>query len=895
MICNNQFPIIPSSKRIAIIGEIPGAEEELTGKPFVGTTGRFLAALLSRAGVSLQSCFLGSVTGVRPFENDVSRFSWNGPEIQSGLTQLGKDLEKWRPNIVVLLGSLGLKAAKDFHSVHPLKAKNFQFKTSQWRGSLFLGGPGPFENIKCIASYNPAYCLRDYSATPMLQFDLKKAVRESERPTLHVPARNIIIPKTADEVIGLLHDVQKRKATVAIDIEGYIDNMSCISFATDALNAFIVPFSRKNGSRFWQHGDECRVWRALANCLEDPAVGKVLQNSLYDRFVLHYSYGIRVRNVKDDIMLRHWELYSELEKSLAVQASLYTDEPYYKSTRKSDDDDTFYDYCCRDSAVTYEINQKLEFTQMNKCAIDQYRLNVALLHPLMYMEMRGIRYDISGAKVRRDILRRKLFECQAKLNRITQSGFKWTSMTEVQDAAKAKMLTKKGDRPLSSEIGNWFRYQELIHQPNPDLATAGEIEDLCEVSLNINSAKQFNQYLYETLQLPTQYSDDKENPKPTANYEALLNLSRFCQKKENDPRLHVISSALEIRSLGTREQMLSISADRDGRIRCGYNIVGTDTGRVSCYKSPTGSGYNLQTIPNYTNLADAPGNVLGDRDLFLADPDQWFFQCDLKGADGWTVAAYSAMLGDDTMLQDYYAGLKPANILALMLRGVPIPADRQEIKSLSKKVGKDDWDYFACKRVQHGCSYLEGARTVSRNILKDSEGKLAMSEAECAKLIQLFFLRYPGIKRWHAWVAQRLSERPVLVAASGQVRQFFGRADEILTKAVAFEPQANTTYATNMAMYRLWTDPENRKHQNCQWSNQQNMSTVASNVGLRVEPLHQVHDALCGQFHKSITAWSVGKIQSWFNNPVTIAGIKLVIPFDGAYGVSWGQTNEGKI
>lgn len=924
MICQNKFPVIPSNKKIAIVGEMPGTDEERTGQPFVGYSGRFLAALLSRAGVSLNSCFLGSVTGHRPPENDISKFAWTGPEIQTGLSTLTTDLEKYQPNIVVLLGTLGLKAAKDFGSPHPLVPKAFKFKTSQWRGSLFIADSGPFEGRKCIASYNPAYCLRDYEAAPLLQFDLKKAVREADKPTLQLPQRQIIIPTDVAHMLTLLEDVRKQKLPVAIDIEGYIDDMSCISFAPSASVAFIVPFSRKNRTRYWSQADEVKIWRALAETLEDPDVPKILQNSLYDRFVLHYSYGIRVRNVVDDTMLRHWELYSELEKSLAVQASIYTDEPYYKGTRKSDDDNTFYEYCCRDSAVTYEINAKLERTQMNQCAIDQYRLNVALLHPLMYMEMRGMRYDVSGAKVRRDVLRMKLFEAQAKLNRRVGAGFTFKSFKEIQDTAEASMLTKKRDRPLSDQIGNWFSYQSLISRPNPDLATIGELEDLCGVSLNVNSAKQLVPYFYETLKLPIQYSNDKEHPKPTTDYEALLKLAKECQKKDGDPRLPVIHSCIEIRSLGTRQQMLSISADRDGRIRCGYNIVGSNTGRISCYESPTGSGYNLQTIPNYTNLTDAPGGILGDRDLFLADEGNWFFQCDLKGADGWTVAAYAAMLGDDTMLQDYYAGLKPANILALMLRGKSIPNDRNELRVLSKQVGKDDWDYFACKRVQHGCSYLEGALTVSRNILKDSEGKLAMSVPECEQLKGLFFTRYPGIKRWHAWVAQRLSERPVLVAASGQVRQFFGRPDEILTKAVAFEPQANTTYATNLAMFKLWTDPENRIVTQRDVSNNRNMpmclgkETVANEnrlatgihgiVGpsgrqegrnsvcsLRVEPLHQVHDALCGQFKKEDTAWSVGKIKQWFNNPLVIAGHNITIPFDGAYGKSWGETTEGKI
>jgi hypothetical protein len=332
-------------------------------------------------------------------------------------------------------------------------------------------------------------------------------------------------------------------------------------------------------------------------------------------------------------------------------------------------------------------------------------------------------------------------------------------------------------------------------------------------------------------------------------------------------------------------------------MRFSYNIVGSNTGRTQCSKSATGRGRAGQGVPNYTSVADAPGGILGDRDLFMADEGCYVAQMDLKGADGWTVAAYAAMLGDPTMLDDYRSGLKPANILACMLRGYAIPHDRGELRALCKKIDKDDWDYFACKRVQHGCSYLEGALTVSRNILKDSEGKLVMSIKECEKLKELFFHRYPGIRRWHNWVQQRLSERPILVAASGQVRHFFGRPDEIITKAVAFEPQANTTYATNLALQKLWNDPDNRRNMlhrtDILGSERSVMSPMLA--PFIVEPLHQIHDALFVQFLIEDTPWATDKIERWFDNPLLIAGQLITIPFDGAYGVSWGNTKAGKV
>jgi uracil-DNA glycosylase family 4 len=867
----NRFPLYPSNLRIAIVGEAPGNDEVREGRPFIGSSGRFLAALLSRAGISIDACYLGNVSQYQPPGNDINLFSWTNDEIQNGLYQLELDMKVFKPNIVVLLGNTALKAAKD--SQGPITKKG-GFSVAKWRGSLFLGLTGPFDGLKCIPTYHPAYCLRDYESTPMLQFDLRKAVREATSPLLLLPVRTFATTPSVDEQCRLLRELRTNARPVALDIEGGIDCMSCVSFADSPGNAFIIPIYNKSGKCV----STPEVWRELALTLEDENVPKILQNSLYDRFVLHYSYGIRVRGVVHDTMLKHWELYSELEKSLGVQASIYTDEPYYKGDRKSVDDRTFFEYCCRDSAVTLEISQKLT-NMLSGSSLQHYNLNMGLLNPVLYMELRGIRYDVGGAQQRRGGLLVALHTAQARLNSLTGHGFSWKSITEIQTYAQQKFYTIKGDRVRKKYLEDSAKFSELLTRPNPGLATIGEIEDLCGVSLNVGSKIQFQKYLYETLKLPTQMSQIRgEEPHPTTDYEALLNLSRWCTQNKHDFGFRVCQAAIEIRALQTRQGMLAISADRDGRIRCGYNLVGSNTGRITCYESPTGSGYNLQTIPNYTVQKEAPGGVLGDRDLFLADQGYHLFQCDLAGADGWTVAAYCAMLGDESMLEHYKARLKPYWAIALKLLGTPVNfKDLDSLCAACAYMKLEDWMKLTAKRVQHGGAYLEGGLTISRNILKDSEGKFYITPQECDKLKNWYIREmYPGIPKWHDWIARRLKERPVLTAASGQVRQFFGRPDEILTKAVAFEPQANTTYATNLAAWRLWSDPDNRVDRD-------------GVNHLRIEPLHQVHDALIGQFKQEDTTWATAKIKSYFQNPLTIAGQQITIPFDGGYGPSWGN------
>jgi uracil-DNA glycosylase family 4 len=889
----NIMPVIDAPYKLAIIGTVPSRDDEFAGKPFSGTPGRFLDALLSRAGVSRDACFVGNICQLRPINNDVSTLAWSGPEIQDGLNQLTIQLRAFQPNACLLLGRLPLKAAKDL-SDHPLIGKHWRFSLDDWRGSVFkptdIGSP--MFGYKCIASYHPADCFRQYAWTPLLQFDIRRAMANAKSPDLHLPVRNIAINLTADEIIDRLNALLLSEATVGADIEGYWNGLTCIAFATSPSDAFVIPFVHKDGTHYFSLEDEMRVWKKLSEVLISPKVKKVWQNGLYDRFCLQYGHACPVFGNKDDIMVKHWEQYCELEKSLAMQTSLYTDQPFYKGDRKTNDDTTYWRYNGMDSCVTTEINSRLE-PMLQPRSKEHYHLNHEVLDPLLYMEIRGMRYDSEGAKRRRDSLVAAIYAEQFKLDILAGAGCPATpqlALAQLREQAcyKKSYVASWNDLPGTLKkvkkqgIEDWYnhhlpRIMELgkAWETRPLTASErGEMSTLCYFHMNVDSNKQFQEYVYGKLALPLQTKTDTDGiEKPTTDYEALLNLS----KKTKHP---AITHAIELRSMGTRAGMLSIHADPDGRIRCGYNVVGTETGRLACYTSPTGSGYNLQTIPNYTNIEEAPGGVLGDRDLFLADEGHWFFQCDLAGADGWTVAAHLRALGHPVMYDDYIFGLKPAKILCLMLRhGESVNSkSREELKAMSASVEKDSWEYFACKQGQHGTCYLMGAVRLAKRILIESEGKVHMSATE-TKAIQALFERRYRVSLWHSWMARQLAQSPSITSASGHRRIFFGRKDEILAEALAHEPQSNTTYATNRAVLNLWKDPENRD----------------ASGRLRIEPLHQVHDALCGQFRKEDTEWAKVKIRQWFNNPLTIAGQQIIIPFEGGYGKSWGELKEGTI
>jgi len=272
-------------------------------------------------------------------------------------------------------------------------------------------------------------------------------------------------------------------------------------------------------------------------------------------------------------------------------------------------------------------------------------------------------------------------------------------------------------------------------------------------------------------------------------------------------------------------------------------------------------------------------------------------------------------LGDPTMYEDYLFGLKPAQILALLYAfgsGVNL-LSRHDLKwwsgktqdktgpfdLVSENVGTGIYD--CCKVVQHGRNYMMGIPTMQSNVMKksfkESGVPIYMEHRDGSILCDAYHSRYRGINDWHTWATAQLQTKGYLTSASGHTRVFFGRRwgrdiHETVKQFLADEPQQNTTWATNLAMLRLWNDPENRRDGLViADAGDTYMATMnKAPGGLYIEPLHQVHDALCGQWPKSMRDWARAKVKSYFNNPLTIAGTTLVIPFEGAYGPSWGET-----
>lgn len=148
---------------VVFIGEAPGKNEDLTGKPFVGAAGKFLNQLLESAGLQRKDVFITSIVKYRPPNNRDPRPS----EKEESWPYLLRQLRVIQPKLVVTLGR---------HSTGYFVPDK---TITQVHGTLISGGEWPV-----LPVFHPAAALYDNRMRQIIYDDfskLKDVLAELER------------------------------------------------------------------------------------------------------------------------------------------------------------------------------------------------------------------------------------------------------------------------------------------------------------------------------------------------------------------------------------------------------------------------------------------------------------------------------------------------------------------------------------------------------------------------------------------------------------------------------------------------------------------------------------------------------------------------------------------
>jgi DNA polymerase-1 len=496
-----------------------------------------------------------------------------------------------------------------------------------------------------------------------------------------------------DEELKELVTVLNKAQTIVWDVETTsVDQMTAelvgIALSVDDKIGYYVPvghIAQGAGTLFEEPVAQQLplqdVLDAIRPALTNPDIAKIAHNASYDMTVMH-RYGVDVAPVAFDTMIAEWvcdPISSNLSlKKFARNVLNITmqeiDELIGKGkNQRSMAEVTVEDvapYAAADAVVTHRAYKYLQ-TQLRQ--LDKHdifgKLEVPLIPIIVAMQEAGTLLD-------RDFL--------------------------------SDMSTR-----LTQEI---HALEEMVFAESGGYGT-----------FNINSPKQLNEVLFETLKLPVDglkrtshgYSTD------AVTLEAL---------QDAHPIIGLITKYRELTKLKSTyvDALPELIHPQTGRVHTSYNQTGTSTGRFSS------SNPNLQNIPIRTEL----GREV--RRAFIAPPDHVLLAVDYSQIE----LRIMAHISDDVaLIEAFNQGQDIHRATAAAVFSVE-PADvTYEQRSFAK-------------RVNFGLMYGMGAFRLAR----DSD--LTLADAE--HFITTYFERFPGVKRY-------MDETEQLAIEKGYVQTLMGR------------------------------------------------------------------------------------------------------------------------
>ncbi len=141
---------------LVFVGEGPGHDEDVQGLPFVGRAGKLLTQMIEAMGLRREDIYICNVIKCRPPENRLPEKD----EIATCSPFLLRQLDVIRPKVIVCLGGV---AAQTLLSTHQ--------SISHFRGEWF-----DYRGARLIATYHPAYLLRNPGAKGEVWKDLQKVM-----------------------------------------------------------------------------------------------------------------------------------------------------------------------------------------------------------------------------------------------------------------------------------------------------------------------------------------------------------------------------------------------------------------------------------------------------------------------------------------------------------------------------------------------------------------------------------------------------------------------------------------------------------------------------------------------------------------------------------------------
>lgn len=542
------FGVGPAPARIMLVGEYWSPDDERACQPFQGAAGNELGRILHEAGIMASECYMTNVVNARPPGNDLG--AWVAAK-KKDITPGHVEVEgKW----VLPIVKEGLeRLRREIALVQPNVVVAFgnlafwaltgAWGVLKWRGSQ-LQSP---TQLKVIPTLHPKAILAQWEHRASVVTDLKRAAKEcGGKVYTNTPKWEFLVRPSFHQAYDILKtligraDRSPEPIWIDFDLETRAGHIACAGLSWSLTDAVCIPFMCvENKEGYWQVDEEAVLVYNIYRLLTHPKVNVRGQNLLYDAQYT-YRHWHFVPRVKQDTMISHHTMFAGLPKRLDYQASLYCDHYVYwkddgKTWTKELSEDQLWKYNCIDCVRTREVGEVelKSIASMGLGPVEDFQQ--ALFWPVLRAMQLGVRIDTK----RRAAL---AMELQEELSRREE-----------------------------------FFVEVLGHTLNP------------------RSSPQMAKLFYADLGIPPIYSRPKKGQPPhlTCDEEALEKI------KTKEPILiPLINIILQYRQIGVfLSTFILMPLDQDQRMRCSYNICGTETYRFSSSQNAFGSGGNLQNLP----------------------------------------------------------------------------------------------------------------------------------------------------------------------------------------------------------------------------------------------------------------------------------------------------------
>ncbi|MFA5101050.1 MAG: uracil-DNA glycosylase family protein [Candidatus Omnitrophota bacterium] len=608
----------PRDAKIVVCGESPWINEVAAGRPFAGASGNLMRRWWEPLGLQRSQMRLMNLFPYQPPTREIS--SVPAERIIKAIEGVHARIAALvDPHVIIPMGNYAtyaltgkgkvraeVRRAFDSHFSGSTTEAEKKAGISQLRGSIYpyrdLGG----RMIKVIPMIHPAAVLQMPKWEKRSIADWGRVKREAQFREIRDPGRRHCINPSQEEIAAFYWWVAQQGSALrmAVDIETWGNQLSCVGFAPTATYSITIPTI----------GRDKEANLAWVKLLCEGEAQKVLCNGSYDWYWLD-AVGIQLRNYIWDVQSMHHALDPVESHSLDFLASIYCEHyVFWKDEAKeaeeivkyAKDVDSLYVYNGQDCCYTRELLDLLEAQLRDAGMLDFYFQQYAtMFEPLLRTMRYGIRVDVKAQRKAAKELKAQLAELHTKLNALAGCEL---FATETRTALREPTIAEwtklagpeySGEYPPTTKYINREARAALAEQGLTYMIAgknAGKIRYKVENLKKDFSTAKLMRFFYETLALPKQYKLRKGKngggkKKTEALDEDAIRKLMYRYPKAVEPG----KLLLEYREKKKEYDEMKGSYDSDGRVRCSYKML-TVAGRLSSAKNPKRSGRNLQNL-----------------------------------------------------------------------------------------------------------------------------------------------------------------------------------------------------------------------------------------------------------------------------------------------------------